>query len=194
MASKMLYVLPVLFMVQKIDFTDPNNVLTAQLIFGVAQGIVLLVCAYIFLQIRNRNDQTRITVLPTPAPFGGATGAPQQLTIREYDISQLRKFVQQIILGMGIAVFLFIQWNIVPPMAIQCVLNPVNLFGNPLFKLFVLGASPAKYPRPFPEENPLGGLFPAQQPAAPVADNNATTETAAIEDKEPKKKESKKKD
>jgi len=186
----MLYVLPVVFLVQKIDFTEPNNVLIAQTVFGVVQGLVLIICTYIYLQINNRNDQARVTVLPAATPFGGATGEAQRTIVRDYDISQLRKFVQQVVIGMCIAVFLFVKWNIVPPLAIQCVLNPMNLFGNPLFKLFVLGANPANHPRPFPEENPLGGLFP-QQPAASTPDNTPV-ETTPIEAKS--KKEAKKKD
>jgi len=193
MKSSMLYVLPVVFLVQKIDFTEPTNVLIAQTVFGVVQGLVLLICAYIYLKIKTRNDQARVTVPPAATPFGGATtGEAQHTTVRDYDISQLRKFAQQVVIGICIAIFLFVKWNIVPPMAIQCVLNPMNLFGNPLFKLHVLGASPASHPRPFPEENPLGGLFP-QQPAAPVAQEvDTAAATPPIEAKS--KKASKKKD
>jgi len=189
----MLFVLPVLFLVQKIDFADPDKVFYAQLGFGVVQGLVLLISGYLYLQINKRNDQTQITVTATPSPFGAAA-EPQRQTIRDYDIAQLRKFVQQVVIGMGIAVFLFVKWAIVPPMAIQCVLNPVNLFGNSLFKLFVLGESADKHPRPFPEENPLAGLLPT--PAAPAAATPAVTPaeepTPAVEDKKPSKEAKKK--
>jgi len=184
MKTSMLFVLPVLFLVQKVDFTDPANVFKAQLLFGVVQSLVLLLCAHIFLQIKKSNNQTRITVPPTPSPFSAApSGAPQQMTIREYDTLQLRKFAQQIVIGICIAVFLFAKWDIVPPLAIQCVLNPVNLYGSPLFKLFVLGAPQASHPRPFPEENPLAGLMPAA-PAEPV---NAGNNEAEAEPKGTKK-------
>jgi len=192
MKSSMLYVLPVVFLVQKIDFTEPSNVLIAQIVFGGVQGLVLIICAYIYLQIKNRNDQARVTVPPATTPFGGATGEAQHTTVHDYDISQLRKFVQQVVIGMCIAVFLLVKWNIVPPLAIQCVLNPMNLFGNPLFKLFALGENPASHPRPFPEENPLGGLFP-RQPTAPTTTpppSNTPVETTPTETKN--KKESKK--
>jgi len=183
--------LPVVFLVQKIDFTEPINVLIAKTVFGAVQGLVLLICAYIYLQIKNRNDQARVIVPPAATPFGGAPTGEARTTVRDYDISQLRKFAQQVVIGMGVAIFLFVKWNIVPPLAIQCVLNPMNLFGNPLFKLYLLGASPASHPRPFPEENPLGGLFP-QQPTAPVPPADDTPAAAPIEAKS--KKESKKKD
>lgn len=186
----MLVVLPVLFLVQKVDFTNPDNVFIAQLSFSTVQALILLISAYIYLQITKRNDRTQITVPPTPTPFGGPTGEAQRTTIRDYDISQLRKYVQQVVIGVAIAIFLFVKWQVVPPMAMQCVLNPVNLFGNPLFKLFVLGENPTKYPRPFPEENPLGGLFPT--PTAPETPAPAPIEPVA-EDNETTKKESKKK-
>jgi len=186
----MLFVLPVLFLVQKIDFTDPDNILKAQVIFGTVQSIVLLVLGYIFLQIRNSNNQTQISVPQPSSPFGAPTSGPQQMTIRDYDISQLRKFGQQILIGIVVAVVLFFKWDIVPPLAIQCVLNPMNLFGNPLFKLFVLNANPASHPRPFPEDNPLAGLMPT--PPAVENDTDNTNEADADTSTKNSKKDSKK--
>jgi len=197
MKSSMLFVLPVLFLVQKVDFTDPDNVFKAQLLFGVVQSLVILLCVHIYLQINKSNNQTQIAVPPTPSPFSAPAAAPppQQMTVKEYDILQLRKFAQQIVIGVCIAIFLFAKWDIVPPLAIQCVLNPVNLYGSPLFKLYVLGAPQASHPRPFPEENPLAGLLPtAPADPEPIANNEADTEPTKDTKKESKESKQSKQD
>jgi len=184
-----LAVLPVLFIVQKIDFTNPEYLLLLQVIFSVVQGSILLLCAYIYNQINTKNDRTIITVPPSSSPFGGASTEPaKQTSIRDYDISQLRKVAQQIGIGIGIAILLYFKWSIIPPMAIQCVLNPMNVFNSPLFKIYILGSP---QPRPFPDDNPLAGLM--QQPAQTQAPPPAAIDTNEVQEGE-KKKKSKKKD
>jgi len=173
----MLIMLPLVFLIQKIDFTVPRNVLIVQSSFAVIQTLLLIGSTYIFTRIRARNNTTSINVVVSKP---GEEARTETQTVKDHDIAALKKFVTQLIIGTAITAFLYFKWAIVPPLLMQSVINPMNFYKTQLFKIFILGGSENDYPRPWKEENPIAGLF-GQQQEAQNGPNNNQNNTNSIE-------------
>jgi len=197
----MFVTLPVLLLMNKLDLANPDNIDLVRMAFGCMQTLLLLVAGYIYFSINSRNQQTKIKVTP-PSKFMAAPEAPEVMTIREYDLSQLRKWAGQILMGSIITGFLHYKWGFVPPLFIQTFLNPINMIQMPLFQIHVLGWSDdGDRKRPWKaDENPFASMMPkVDEPAAQgegtnntddgdVADTDAATATKAVEHKKKSKK------
>jgi len=179
---EMFIMLPMLFLIQKIDFTVPNNVLIVQSAFVIIQTILLVACTYIYNKINTRNNRT---VLNVAVPKPGEEPRTESQTVRDHDMAQLKKFGTQLLLGTTITAFLYYKWAIVPPLLMQSVLNPMNFYKTQLFKIYILGQDESEFPRPWKEESPLAGLMGGQQDPAPT---EKVIEGEKVEEKSPKGK------
>lgn len=192
-----LLMLPVLFLSQKIDFQDANTVMLVQIIYAVVQVVVLMVYGYVYFQIKNKNDQTTINV-PSTGPFRSSNPTTTISTVKDYDEKALGKLVLQLGFGIAIAIFLSTKWHIMPPLVLQCLLTPMNMFNSPLFKLFVLKEPPSLHPRPFAEENQLTSFFsqaPNQTITTPATNTTSEdTDDPTIQEPSKKSRKSKKVD
>merc|ERR1711916_266051 len=65
-------------------------------------------------------------------------------------------------MGAVITSFIHYKFEINPPLFLQCLLNPLNFFKNPLTKIYIFGQK--DHPRPFKDSNPLAALLQPQQP------------------------------
>jgi len=183
--GEMFIMLPMLFLIQKIDFTIPQNVLIVQIAFVTIQTALLLGSAFIYNKINSINNKTKLNIVVSKA---GEEVKTEVQTVRDHDMAALKKYGTQLIMGTTITAFLYFKWAIVPPLLMQSVLNPMNFYKNQLFKLYILGHADTDYPRPWKEDNPLAGLMGGnQEPEA----TPAAADTDAIEDKAPKSKKSK---
>ncbi|KAN0038631.1 hypothetical protein ACTA71_000814 [Dictyostelium dimigraforme] len=166
-----------LFLIQKIDFTNPQNAFYAQCTFGALQLATILVYVYIYNKVNSKPNNTIVRV-PTNPPSMFSRPDPNEpmteQTATEYDLAQLKKLFTQSLFTIGITVFLFFKMSIIQPMAMQCVMAPQNLFKNKLFKIYILGQPESKFPRPWVEESPFSMGQPAAEetPATEQIDNS----------------------
>jgi hypothetical protein len=84
------------------------------------------------------------------------------MTVHDYDLSQIKKGVQQVVMGLLIVGGIHYKWGMVQPLFIQCAMTPMQLYKNPLVKIFVLGEKGDVEKRPFKEENPFAALYDLQ--------------------------------
>eukprot|EP01133_Synstelium_polycarpum_P008410 gene8410-9891_t len=186
----MIFMLGAVFMVNKVDFKEPNNVTYALIAFGIIQGLCILTYGYIYKCIMARPVNNTSIEIKTPATMM-APEKVEKMTVSEYDVSQIKKILGQSVMSIGIPLFLFYKWGLVPPLAMNCVFGPQNLYKNKLFKIYVLGESEEVHKRPFIEENPMAALFgqqPAEESTTPqpidnsgnirIPSENTTTSTA----------------
>ncbi|EGC32272.1 hypothetical protein DICPUDRAFT_92631 [Dictyostelium purpureum] len=147
-----------LFLIQKIDFTNPQNVFYAQCAFGVIQATILLAYLYIFNSIKSKPNNTvvRVPVNP-PSMFSkpDPNEPTSEQTASEYDLAQLKKSVTQSLVTIGITAFLFFKMGIIQPIAMQSIMAPQNFIKNKLFKIYVLGQDESNFKRPWTEESPF---------------------------------------
>ena len=151
----MMFILPVVLLVSKVDFTEPLNALIARATFLIVHASIAAILAKIYFAIQKKNDQTKITVKDQ------ATGTESVQTIAEYDISQIRQQAQRLGVTLLIICGLHFYFGLFPPLAVQCVLNPLNMYKFNLFKEYILGQTVP--PRPWVEEKPFAFGAPAEE-------------------------------
>eukprot|EP00755_Sulcionema_specki_P006737 Sspe_Gene.36261::Locus_17547_Transcript_1_1_Confidence_1.000_Length_2874::g.36261::m.36261 len=145
------------FLLKAIDFEDPDNLATLRLTYGTVQTVCLLSLVWIYLQVTRKNDTTQVKVYEAQS-FGQIDDTPFQVirTVAEYHEEQLKSLALKLIMGAVICLGIHYKWGIVPPLFMQCIVNPLQLWASPLFRIHVLGHPDSKYPVPW--EKPKDGL------------------------------------
>jgi len=184
--GSMLVMLPAMYFMNKIDFTDPENIFRLRVAYGIVDVALFVLCGVLYWLIKRANNRQVIQV-PVVGSFGQADPSqpPKRQTVMEYDMAALRKYLQSHATSTAITCFIHWKFGIVPPLFLQCVMNPFQASQQPLVKLYLFGdTSPELNTRPWVEpKSPLAALFggggdtPAAAPARPAAnDSDASSE------------------
>eukprot|EP00457_Paulinella_chromatophora_P016887 gb/GEZN01017798.1/.p1 GENE.gb/GEZN01017798.1/~~gb/GEZN01017798.1/.p1 ORF type:complete len:201 (-),score=19.03 gb/GEZN01017798.1/:67-669(-) len=150
----------------QLDYEEEKTLMYIRIMYGVVQVLTLLSYAFIFLKIVRQNNAKTIEVTEglsmserledahrvQEAKDKGKVLQPAmpklvKMSVREYDLSELKKGVGQVALGLGITCLLHLKFKFVQPLVLQSVLGPVRTWKTPLFALHVLGVHKK---RPFP--------------------------------------------
>jgi len=128
--AKMPVLLCLIFLSSKLDLSTPEALFTVQAFFATMQVACLCVGLVIFRKIRVLADETEIKYTNTP----GMGQEPIEVvqTVEQYDLEQIKKFLQQIVVGSAIVGFIHYKWGSTQPLLFQGVINPINLFDMPL--------------------------------------------------------------
>jgi hypothetical protein len=195
--SELMIMMPAFYLMGQIDFGKEENKMAARIGYGLVNVLAICVYSYIWTAIEGRPDKRKIKV-PAPASFGQAAKEPEEMTVQDYDKSQLKKAFTSILMGVAIVSFLHFKYEIMQPIFLQCIMTPLQLYKNPLVKIFVLGQKGAVEQRPFKDENPLAALMGGAQPnsdPAPETSSEREEEVAKrIAEADDEKKEKKKSD
>jgi len=179
--SEMLFMLPMFYLMNQIDWTDGTNMDICTKLYAAISVVSLLTLGLLYTRIKNANNTEKISVAPA-AGFGQSPGPAEEMTIMEYDLSQLKKMATQTTLSIVIVFGLYLKWSMIQPVFIQCFMGPMQMFKNPLFKIFILSQKGVIENRPFKEDNPFSALMP-QAPATPEPENEGTTASNNLADK-----------
>lgn len=139
----------------KIQYDDPSNLLVIRWIYGVSQGVLFALCAYIYHAIAQRGDEKKsVKVVATPAFNAPPDQAPMEsiLTYKEYDLAELVKLTKNFALGAAVTVVIHYYMAVVPALVLQIVTQPITLFEHPLFSIYILDKDAGKHEslkRPF---------------------------------------------
>jgi len=178
--NELLVMMPMFYLMNQIDWTVENNVLMARIGYGVVQVLSLVVYGYIYSIITAKKETKKIKVPKAPTGFGATSTETEEMTICEYDFSQVKKALTQVLIGIAIVSFLHVKWNMVQPLFLQCFMTPMQIYKNPLVKLFILGE---KIDRPFKEESPFAGLLPKPEETADTNSQVTSTSDDSDDDK-----------
>jgi hypothetical protein len=179
-----LLMMGVLFVMRYVNFTDTKTVLSIKIAYAVMQTATFLMALLIRSRILSSKETGTVVV---PEPRGTQS---QTMTIKEYDLSQLKQLLNQTLIGTMITIFINYKWKVMQPLFIQSVLAPKNMMTNPLFRIYIMGEKAiGKLSRPFKTENPLMDLLKqVQQPttqestsAAPVTQAAGISEERLVE-------------
>jgi hypothetical protein len=64
--SELMVLLPAFYVMNQIDWTQPENVLYVRIGYGVATTLCLLALVYIYTLVTAKNDRTKVKVPPMP--------------------------------------------------------------------------------------------------------------------------------
>ena len=169
-----LLMMGVLFVMRYVNFNDTKTVMIVKIAYAIMQTGTFLMA----LMIRSRilkSKETATLAVPDPR-----TNQSQVMTIKEYDLSQLKQLLNQTLIGTMITIFINYKWKVMQPLFIQSVLAPKNMMTNPLFRIYIMGEKAVgKLSRPFKVENPLMDLLKQVQQPTQQESTSPTTATQA---------------
>lgn len=147
-----------------------------------SHGIFFLVMR--ILMPKSKIDTTVLTYNAPAKPMSGAT-APETITttIKDYDVDQLKQFIQSTMTSVLIISVMHFQFKFTQPLLMQSIMPIKNLITHKEALIHLWGDAPeGPLARPFVADNPLSGLTSmfgggaaTEAPAAPAAsvDNHA---------------------
>eukprot|EP01059_Diplonema_ambulator_P031767 TRINITY_DN5943_c0_g5_i1.p2 TRINITY_DN5943_c0_g5~~TRINITY_DN5943_c0_g5_i1.p2 ORF type:complete len:200 (+),score=60.73 TRINITY_DN5943_c0_g5_i1:56-655(+) len=153
-------------LVQLVDFKDANNVAVVRQIYVGVQAACWVVMLYIFIRIKMARNKVEVQALKPPG-FGADPNedpAPYTTTVEEYHLQELQALMGKLAIPTMIVNLIFYKWQLIPPLCMQCLLNPQQVMDNNLFNIYIKGISEKEYPIPWDQTNPMdfGKMF-AQQ-------------------------------
>jgi len=162
----------------KVDLTV--YLIHLRIAFGVMVLLKFLVLAYLYFASGKSAEKGNVVVIEK-----GMDGVEKKKTqtIQEYDCAQALKAVNQAGFALCITTGIHYKWGNPTPLLFQCLMTPMGLYDDPIFKLHVLGhAAEGKLARPF------------KAPPSPFAElmGGGKTEETAVEVKDKDSKRGKK--
>jgi hypothetical protein len=189
--------MPVMMLLsRKIDFKDENIVQMAQIGLATITAIVFGLHFLVYSQINAKKSTKKVWVPPKAKPslpFGlGPAPEPikaeefEETTFTDYEVKLLKDSAQAILMSIGIAFFMSLQFKIHMSLAMQCVMVPLTAFDSVVLKKYLLGTktgadgSSAIYGEleAPPTAEYLAKLNAAAAPAADAAIETTTTADA----------------
>jgi hypothetical protein len=193
-----MFIAPLLLLGSKkmgIDYSDPAILFKVRAGFACAMALCISACALMYLLVHRRKkklteDKVQVT---SKDPMDGGKEKIESLTLFEHDLREVQKAFTNQVFGFGIVVAMHVYMKVNPPLLLQTVMLPMNLFDMPVVQVHLLGKKPVgKLARPWkPEEktNPFGEMAKAFG----GGDKDAGAETAKIASAAAKKEGKKKK-
>ncbi|XP_024392391.1 SRP-independent targeting protein 3 homolog [Physcomitrium patens] len=143
----------------KIDYDAPHNLLIIRVLYAVSQ-LALFGALFVIYQRINQEGDEKSTV---KVKVTSATGTSEEkvMTHKDYDMSELMKLVKSFGMGAVMTVGIHVYMAVVPALLLQLVTNPMTLWDNALFSIYILkkdSNKDEKLKRPFPSDSPFAKI------------------------------------
>ena len=114
-----------------------------------AVAVVLKFAAYGYIYLLAQRSDAKGSVAVSEKGMDGKD-TKKTMTVQEYDAAQVVKSVGQAAFGLCITCGIHYKWSNPTPLLFQCLMGPLGLFDDALFKIHVMGAkAEGKLARPF---------------------------------------------
>lgn len=137
--SSMILVIGLMQLARRIDQTDPQNVLIIRLAYGGSQILLLLTVWFLRSLILRKNEKTMIEVEEAPAPFSTEPPKKQRMSIRDYDMGEVNKQLQQSLIGLVFMSVLHLWFGLTQPLILQSIMPWKAFLFMPLVKVHFWG-------------------------------------------------------
>ena len=143
-------------LVRAVDFSNEDNVLYLRMTYLLAQGLCWACMLYIYHVVTSKNNMTKVQVMEqsmfSADPAAEAKKEPVEMTVRDYHLQHLKQMMLRILVSTGVIALLHLRWAFMPPLLMQCILNPQQIYNSQVFALHVMNKNEANYPLPW-EQN-----------------------------------------
>ncbi|RLN37066.1 hypothetical protein BBO99_00002249 [Phytophthora kernoviae] len=138
---RMFIMLPMIFLMGKIDFENETILLAARTAFLVCQVTALLMGLYLKQLIERKHDNRKIFVPGVKSPFDQSPNYEDltETTYEAHELAKANEFIKQTLIGAGISSFIHFKMGVNHVVMIQSVMMPINLWDNPLVQAYILG-------------------------------------------------------
>mmetsp|Transcript_247 Transcript_247/g.319 ORF Transcript_247/g.319 Transcript_247/m.319 type:complete len:190 (-) Transcript_247:1154-1723(-) len=180
--SNFFVIIPVVYLVGQVDFTQEMNVFYLRLVFVLIHLLLAAGIGVLYKKITAANNKTPVK------PEDG-----EETTVVAHDLAELKKYAIQVCVSLAIVGFLHFKLELFPPLAVQCAMNPMNFYNHNLFQIYFLGKdTPELRKRPWVQPSPFS-LPKVEEPEAEEENADEMVKTVEDEDKPKKKSNNKKK-
>ncbi|KAE9337722.1 hypothetical protein PF008_g12395 [Phytophthora fragariae] len=138
---RMFIMLPMIFLMGKIDFENETILTAARTAFFVCQATALLVGLYLKQLIERKHDTRKIFVPGPKSPFDQSPNYAEltETTYEAHELAKAKEFLKQTLIGAGISSLIHFKMGVNHVVMIQSVMMPMNLWDNPLVQAYLLG-------------------------------------------------------
>ncbi|KAG6576215.1 Protein involved in inorganic phosphate transport [Phytophthora cinnamomi] len=138
---RMFIMLPMIFLMGKIDFENETTLMAARTAFFVCQATALLVGLYLKQLIERKHDTRKIFVPGPKSPFDQSPNYAEltETTYEAHELAKANEFIKQTLIGAGISSLIHFKMGVNHVVMIQSVMMPMNLWDNPLVQAYLLG-------------------------------------------------------
>lgn len=138
---RMVIMLPLMFLMGKVDFENDVILNSARAAFLLAQVTSLLLGLYIKKQVEAKNDQRKIYVPGVKSPFDPSPNYDEvtETTYATHELAKVNEFIKQTCIGAGISSFIHFKMGVNHVVLIQAIMTPMNLYDNQLVQAYVFG-------------------------------------------------------
>ncbi|KAJ1650202.1 phosphate transporter (Pho88) [Dispira simplex] len=172
--SNMVLVLGLVQLAKHLNLEDPTRVQWVLIGFVASNVLILGGCYYLKYLIMRKNDDGALKYTE-PASPGNPQGREVETTVRDYDLGEVSKQINSVLLTLGMLGFMHYQWGFVQPLFLQSVLPIKSFVTSNLVRIHILGrAAEGPLQRPWRPENPLGKLGEAMSSQQAVANTPDT--------------------
>ncbi|ETI36745.1 hypothetical protein F441_17049 [Phytophthora nicotianae CJ01A1] len=121
-----------------LDTENSFQTTIVQGIYGLSQLFCYGVLLYLYIKAKNNTEPGVITV-KEDLGFGQTGDRDEKITVAEHDQRVVMKEIQRYALGTIVTVLVHWKWGFFPPLVIQTITQPFNLFQAPVVKVTLLG-------------------------------------------------------
>ncbi|CEG35388.1 Protein involved in inorganic phosphate transport [Plasmopara halstedii] len=138
---RMFIMLPMMFLMGKIDFENGTTLMAARTAFFVCQITALLIGLYLKQLIERKHDTRKIFVPGVKSPFDQSPNYADltETTYEAHELAKAKEFIKQTLIGACISSLIHFKMGINHVVMIQSVMMPINLWDNPLVQAYILG-------------------------------------------------------
>ena len=195
--SPKMFISPVLLMGGKrlgIDYKDPTHVMKIRMCFVVAMTALALAFAFLWVRIVGKKKKLEEDTCEVKVK-DDKTGETktEKISLYEHDVREFRKVLTSNIMGGIMVTVLHFSFKVVPPLLLQSIMMPLNLWDGNLVQVHVLGRGEkddAKFKRPWEEpvqKSPFAAFAEAMSPDAKGKSGQRKSIDAQRAKKDPKK-------
>ncbi|KAI9913600.1 hypothetical protein PsorP6_005860 [Peronosclerospora sorghi] len=120
---------------------DPDDSFQTNIVrgvYGLSQLLCYSVLLYLYVKAKYNTDPGVLTV-KEDLGFGQTGDRDEKITVAEHDQRMVMKDIQRYLLGTLVTVLMHWKWGFFPPLVIQTITQPFNLFQSPVVKVMLLG-------------------------------------------------------
>ncbi|KAL4157581.1 hypothetical protein PRNP1_006598 [Phytophthora ramorum] len=107
-------------------------------LYGLSQLFCYGVMLYLYTKAKN-NTEPGVVVVKEDLGFGQTGERDEKITVAEHDQRMVMKEIQRYALGTFVTLLIHWKWGFFPPLVIQSITQPFNLFQAPIVKVTLLG-------------------------------------------------------
>ena len=170
-----MFIAPIVLMGSKrlgIDWNDEETKTKIRMAFTISVTLCYVVIFYMYKQVKRKEKKLSEDTVEVTAkdPYNNGEEKKETLTYFEHDLKEVKKAGTSQAFGFLMSCVLHFYFKLNPPIVLQSIMLPLNMFESPAFQVHVLGKSTKvnkKLERPWiPEEkpNPFAQLMSPQPP------------------------------